>query len=292
MSVKTSTAPELTAEQVAKILTQPLEEQSLFLAAGPRIFDTTGPLRIPAQGGPVTDPGWTGESEEIPERDVDFDEVSLLPSTMKSVKVITRYSNELARASVIALDAAIKQRLVTDVAAKLDRQFFSASGDGVTTPQGLFAWSGTQTEAVDGPLTYDVLLAAWAKALQANVNMSALKWVMQPREFVTLKGLKDADGHYLAQPDVTADGVFRAFGVPILVTPRVPDTTGGTPTGRAALLDFSQVAVARDLAPSVTVLRELFANFDEQALRVVARYDTKPVNPEAVVKLTGITIPA
>jgi HK97 family phage major capsid protein len=139
MAVKTSTAPELTAEQVAKILTQPLEEQSLFLAAGPRIFDTTGPLRIPAQGGPVTDPGWTGESEEIPERDVDFDEVLLLPSTMKSVKVITRYSNELARASVIALDAAIKQRLVTDVAAKLDRQFFSATGDGTTTPQGLIS---------------------------------------------------------------------------------------------------------------------------------------------------------
>lgn len=135
MSVQTTNAPELTAEQVARILVQPLTERSQFLSAGPRIFDAAGPLRLPKAGGEITDPGWTGESELIPERDVDFDEISLLPSTMKSVKVITRYSNELARQSVIALDAAIKARLVSDVAAKVDRQLFSASGDGITTPK-------------------------------------------------------------------------------------------------------------------------------------------------------------
>ncbi len=41
-------APELTAEQVVRILVQPLEAQSTFLASGPRIFDTAGPLRIPS----------------------------------------------------------------------------------------------------------------------------------------------------------------------------------------------------------------------------------------------------
>ena len=73
------------------------------------------------------------------------------------------------------------------------------------------------------------------------------------------------------------------------VTSRVPDTTGATPSGRAALVDFSEVAVARDVMPSVTVLRERYADFDEQALRVVTRYDAAPLNPEAVVTLTGIT---
>ncbi len=61
MTVKTSTAPELTAEQVAKILVQPLEERSQFLAAGPHIFDTAGPFacprpvaRSPTRAGPVS----------------------------------------------------------------------------------------------------------------------------------------------------------------------------------------------------------------------------------------------
>lgn len=234
MVVKTSNAPELLQTAVAKILVQPLEAKSVFLSSGPTIFNTSSPLRIPKLGGPV-DVTWVGESEEIPDdEDVDFDEVSLMPSTMKSLKIIVRASNEMFRQSVVSLDAAIQQRLVTDVAAKLDAQLFSASGDGVTTPKGLFAYSGTQNVPVGGPLTYDSLLAAWGAALEANVSMSTLKWVMKPREFMTLKGLKDADERYLAQPDVTADGVFRAFGVPIVVTPRVPDTTGGTPTGRRA----------------------------------------------------------
>lgn len=292
MSVQRSTAPELTAEQVARILVQPLEATSQFLAAGPTIYSTTGPFRLPKMGGPITDPGWTGESELIPERDVDFDEVSLLPSTMKSLKVITRYSNELARASVVALDAALQQRLVKDVADKLDTQLFSASGDGVTTPKGLFAHSGTQTVPVDGELTLDHLLDAWGMALSANVNMSGLRWVMRPQEFTKLRKIKSnttGSNAYVLQPDPTADGVFRLWGAPVTITPRLPLTTGTTPTARAALVDFSQIAVARDMAPSITVLRERYADYDEQALRVVSRYDATPLNPQAIVKLTGIT---
>lgn len=289
MANDTTTAPELTREQVATILVRPLVDKSVFLASGPRIFDTAGPLRLPKLGDPITDPGWTGENEQIPERDADFDEVQLLPSTMKSVKVITRYSNELARQSVVALDATLRDRLVTDVADKLDRQFLSASGDGITTPKGLFAYSGIQTLDVAGALTLDHLLTAWGMALSANVNMAALRWVLTPGDFVALRGIKDGDGRYMLQPDPTQDGVFRLFGAPVTVTARVPDTTGATPTGRAALVDFSQIAVARDLAPSVKILDERYADYDQMAIRVVARYDAAPLNAEAVIALTGIT---
>ena len=50
MAVSTTTAPELTAEQVQRILVQPLEAVSTFLAAGLRIIDTAGPLRLPEDG--------------------------------------------------------------------------------------------------------------------------------------------------------------------------------------------------------------------------------------------------
>lgn len=281
---------ELTATQVQKILVQPLEQASVFLAAGPRIFDTAGPLRIP-KAPTIQTVGFVGENEEIPELDPDFGEVSLMPSTMKSLKTLTRYSNELARQSVVALDAALKDRLVGDVAAAIDTQLLSASGDGATTPRGLFAWSGTQTIAVGGPLTLDVLLDAWGLALAANVNLAGLRWLMQPRDFVKLRKVKDTTGQYLLQPDPTADGVFRLWGAPVLVTARVPNTTGGSPTGRAALLDFSQVAVARDAAPTVKILDQTFGHYDQQAIRVTARYDAAPLNPQAAVTLTGITRP-
>ncbi|MGI8699622.1 MAG: phage major capsid protein, partial [Nocardioidaceae bacterium] len=216
MAVSTATAPELTAEQVQRILVQPLEAASTFLAAGPRIFDSANQVRIPKLGGPITDPGWTGENELIPERDVTFDEIILLPSTMKSIKVLTRFSNELARQAVIALDQALKDRLVRDVAAKLDAQMFSASGDGITTPRGMFAWTGTQTLAVNGPLTLDDLHDAEGLVLAANVDPTRVRWVMTSREFVGLRKVKATDGNYILQPDPTAAAAYSLLGHPVM----------------------------------------------------------------------------
>lgn len=289
MALSSLTATELTAEQVQKTLIQPLEAKSQFLAAGPRIVDTAGPLRLPKMGGP-TSPQWHGQNELITEVEPTFDELSLLPSTMKSIKTLTRYSNELARQSVVALDAALKERLVKDVADTMDAQLFSASGDGIEKPRGIFAYTGTQNISVGGALTLDALLDAQGKAMEANVDLSRTKWVMTSREFVALRKVKDTAGRYIIEPDVHVAGEYRLFGVPVLITNRVPDTTGETPTGRAALVDFSQVVVARDVAPSVKILTETFGDYDQQAIRVVYRLDAAPVNPEAVIVLSGITI--
>lgn len=292
MAVDTSTASELTAEQVQRILVQPLEQESRFLASGPRIFDTANQLRIPKMAG-ATSPAWYAENAQITDDDPDFDEVVLLPSTMKSVKVLTRFSNELARQSVIALDAALKARLVRDVAATIDGQFFGASGDGTTTPKGLFAWTGTQTLAVGAALSIDDLHDAEGLALAANVDPTRLRWFMRSREFVELRKLKaSGTGDYLIQPDPTQAGAYQLLGHGVVITNRIPDTTATPATARAALADMSQVAVARDQAPSVKLLDQTFGDFDQQALRVTARYDAAPLNAEAVVKLTGITIPS
>jgi HK97 family phage major capsid protein len=289
MTTTTATAPELTREQVQAILVQPLEQASVFLAAGPRIFDSANPVRIPtlASG---TAPGFVAESAAIPVDDVDFDEVKLLPSTMQAVKVITKFSNQMARQSVVSLDAALRDRLVRDVAAKLDTQLLSASGDGIATPKGLFAYTGTQNLAVAGALTLDHLHDAEGLVLAANVDPTRVRWLMTSREFVALRKVKATDGRYLIQPDPTESGAYRLLGHGVTITNRLPDTQAVPPTGRAALVDFSQVAVARDVAPSVTILSELYAGTDEMAIRVVSRYDAAPLNPQAVVVLSGITI--
>jgi len=283
MGVSTDTASELTREQVSTILTQPLEARSVFLAAGPRIFDTDGsPVRIPAL--PQPDPDaleWVGENEQIPEAEPEFDEIDLLPSTMQSVKVITRYSNELARQSIVALDAALRDRLVTDVAGKIDGQLLSDEGDGITTPRGLFAYQGTQEQAVDGPLTLDAILDAQGLALGANVDASRLRLIIRPDDYMALRAVKDNDDRYMLQPDATAGAVASVLGIPVLVSARVP-------AGNAALVDMAQIAVARDLAPSVKILTERYADYDQQAIRVVARYDAAPLNPAAVIRLTVI----
>jgi HK97 family phage major capsid protein len=296
MAVSTTTAPELTAEQVQKILILPLEDKSVILSSGVRNFPTNGsPVRIPKLGGPVADPGWTGENELIPERDVDFGEVLLLPETMKSIKVITRFSNELARQSVVALDAVLQARLVKDVADKLDRAFISGDGnDGgapFTSPIGLLNMSGVQNMAAVGTPSLDDLHDADGLVLGEDVDPTKVRWYMTSATFIGLRKIKDLQDRYQIQPDPTQAGAYVLLGHPVTVTNRIPADGGvGTDESSIVLADMSQVAVATDLSPSVTILRERYADYDQQAIRVVARYDIGPLNAEAIIVMRGVTV--
>lgn len=285
-------AKALTAEQVAHILVKPLESASVFLASGPRIFDTTGPLRVPI-GPSVHDVAFIAEATEIPASTRVFGEYQLLPSTMKSLKTLTRYTNELARQSVVSLEAALRDRLVGDVAAKLDKQFFSAAGDGITEPKGLFVGAAAgagrlNVAGTGGKLTVSDILTGQGLALTANNNGASLRLFVNAAAYNALVAEKAvADGRYMLQPDPTKPGVGMIFGMPVVVTNHIGDPT--KPAG--VIVDMSRVIVARDLAPSVTILSERYGEFDEQAIRVVSRYDWT-YDPQAVITLGTVAAPA
>lgn len=283
----------LTTEQVKKILIQPLEKKSVFLAAVPtsNVFNSNGsPVRIPKLPDP-TNPDWIGENELITEEDATFNEISLLPSDMKSVKVITRFSNELARQAVVDVSQSLRVRLVRDVAAKVDDALLNSTGAG-NTPVGIRKYAGVQSMTAIGKPDLDDLHDAVGLALGADVDPEGgLRWVMNSRDFVGLRKVKDGQQRYQLQPDPTEPGKYLLLGYPVTVTNRMPKNLGasGANESEIVLADFSQIAVARDLAPSVTVLTERYADYDQQALRVVTRYDAGPMNPAAVVVLKGVT---
>lgn len=276
MALDAANSPELIQETVQSMLIAPLQATSQFLAAGPRIIPTAAPVRLPKLTGAIV-PAWYGPNEQIADDDVEFDEVTLMPSTMKSLKVLTKFSNELARQSSVALESTLREKLVKDVADAVDARLFSAVGDGITTPRGLFAYEGVQTLTVGADLTLDNLMDAQGLALGANSNLGTSKWVLTSAEFISLRKLKDSDGRYMLQPDPTQAGTYTLFGIPVIIKNGI--------TG-SALVDFGQIAVATDVAPAVTVLDQTFGDFDQQAIRVVYRVDAAPLNPEAIVLLT------
>lgn len=269
----TATNPELLQEQVAKILIQPLEAASVVLAAGPRIFDTASPLRIPKLAS-STEPSWIGEGELIPEHDVDFDEVTLMPTNRKSVKTLIRFTNELLRQSVIGLDSVLKERLVSDVARKIDDAFLTGDGaDGSVT--GIVNQPGVQTAVLDASEP-DSLLDALALAHAAEVAPN--RWFLSGADFFSVRKIKDTSGKYVLESDLTTDATHRLFGVPVTVTNKLP-------AGTAVLANMAEVAVARDTNPTVKILDQRYAEYDEQAIRVTARYDLGLLRPEGVVVL-------
>lgn len=285
MAVDTQNTPELTREQVATMLTEPLTRFSTFLAAGPTYYDTDGSkVRVPKGFTRTTDDilanNWHGENEQITEVDPTMaDEVELLPDTMKSIKTLTRFSNELARQSIISLEQALQNRLVRDVAEAFDTQFLSDQGDGVTTPQGMFAWDGVETLTPD-TLDLDAIMDGYGVFLGEYGHTNGLRLFIRSDDYMSLRKLKDGDGRYLLQPDMSTGGIIvPALGATLAVSNKIP-------AGNAALVDMSSVAVARDMAPSVKILTERYADYDQQAIRVVARYDAGLTDDRAMVKFT------
>lgn len=282
MAVDTQTSGALTSENVARILSEPLTRFSTFLAAGPQFFDTDGSkVRVPkgfnSKAEEIHENNWHGENELINEIDPDPDELELLPDTMKSIKTLTRFSNELARQSVVSLEQALQNRLVSDVATALDMQFMGDTGDGVTEPMGMFAWDDVETLTYS-ELDLDTIMDGYGAFLGNFGHTEGLRLFIRADDYMKLRKLKDNDGRYLLQPDASTGGiVVPALGATAAISNQIP-------TGNAALVDMQQVAVARDLNPSVTILTERYADYDQQAIRVVTRMDSGLTDDRAMVK--------
>lgn len=271
----TATFPTLQQTEIQSLLVQPLESESVFLASGPKIIDANGPIRTPRIASGLT-VGFVGEGAQIPESSVGLDEVSMLPSTLKSLKVISRVTSEVLRSSAQSLDAILKQRLATDTAKALDVALFTGNGN-ANTIRGLLNQTGVATGVLDATKT-DSLLDGIGIARANEVKPN--RWFLSPADYLAIRKIKDTSGKYILQPDLTATGQEVLFGVPVTVTAQIP-------TGKAVLADMSLVAVARDMAPSITVDSSRYFDTDEVALRVVTRYDLALLQPKAVTVLSA-----
>lgn len=274
----TTTAASLIPEDVARLLIQPLEAASVVLAAGPQIFDTSRPLSVPRLTGSDA-PSFVAEGGVIPEVDVTFDDVTLMPSSRKSIKSISKITEESLRASVVALDAAVQARLVADNARVLDQALLT--GDGAAdTITGITDQSGILVSADADLADEDTYLDAVGTWLANEVDPSRGRWLVHPNVWTTLAKVEATDGRKLIQPDPTTAGRRSLDGLPVVITSRVPDNT-------VLLVDFSHVAVARDIAPTVQILTELFAGTGHVGIKVSSRWDLALLHPEGVVKITA-----
>lgn len=279
---------ELVPEQVAALLIEPLLAEAVVLAAGPMIIDAQGaPVQVPKITALDLNDPWRAENTAIAEEDPTYGELTLLPSSLKSLKVIHRVSNELARNAVSNVANLLSTALVRRVANALDAAFLTGDG-AANTILGIANETGVQAVAAVGSPTVDDLHDAHGLALGANAKPSA--WFMNPRDLISLRKTKDTAGNYLVQPDATVAGSFTLLGIPVYLTTQIPKNGGaGTNESTIVLADMSQVAVGRDLDVNVTLLPERYADFDQVGIRVTARFDIGLLNAEGIVVLNGVT---
>lgn len=268
----------LIEDKVATMLLEPLQAKSVVLAAGPTVFNSSEPLRIPKYTGEFN-PEWVGENELIPDAGVaEWGELKLMPTERKSIKTITRVSNELVRMAKQGVSTVLQKKLVRNVADKLDDALLK--GDGADdTVLGILNQPDVQTATLDTS-DPDSLLDMLAMAAASEVTPN--RWLMSGADFFALRKIKDGDGRYIMQANGGIDGgvAYRLFDVPVTVTNKLAP-------GEGALLDMKEVAVVRDIDPQVTILNERYAEYDQQGIRVVTRYDLGLLHPEGVIVFGG-----
>lgn len=277
MALGTAQISELLNDQVSSLLVQPLEAASVVLSSGVRIFDSAGVLRIPKLTGSSA-VGYVSEHGQIPDtHSTTFDEVVLMPTDRASLKTIERYSRESVRQSVIGLDAVLKARLTKVVADKLDTELLTGTGasDGIT---GILNQDGVETGEFDSA-DPDSILDGIA-TLNAN-EVTPNRIFLSGADYSELRKQKESttSKRYLLQPDPSREAGTTLFGVSTVVTNKLP-------AGTAIVADTSNIAVVRDTSPSITVLTERYAEFDELGLRISVRYDLGLLHPEAIAVLT------
>src|SRR5262249_2023706 len=134
---------------------------------------------------------------------------------------------------------------------------------------------------------------AYGLALGAFVDPSHLRLFMRSETYIGLRKIKQGTGfntYALGPGDATQAPGPNVLGIPVTLTNRIPTVPASTVKTKVVLGDMSQVAVARDLSPSVRVLTERYADFDQVALRVIARYDAGPLNAQAIVRMDNVSL--
>lgn len=273
MAINDSTShANLIQEQVASMLVEPLEAASVVLASGPTIFNSSEPLRINTLVD-FPDVEWVGENELIPDEGAaSFGEIKLMPTDRKSIKRIIRVSNELIRMAKTGVSAQLQAKLVKTVADALDDALLKGDGEDDSVTGIINQPDITKTTLkVEDPDSYlDALALAASKEVKPN------RFILNGGDFYKLRKIKDQNGRYIMQTDVSGEAAYRLHGVPVTVSNKMP-------AGKALLADTKEIAVVRDIDPQVTILNERYAEYDQVGIRVVTRYDLGLLRPEGVI---------
>jgi HK97 family phage major capsid protein len=270
----------LTQDQVERLLIYPLQQRSTYITQGFPVFTSNGePIKLPSltSFGTAT---FVPQGTAIPVVTASTSEVELLPNTVQSIKVLARMSNELVRQAVVNVESAFSRKLVDDVSKVLDEAMWAGGTATAGSPIGMvnFPNNVNAGTAAGTAITSDELFDMEELGYESNLAMDAARWAMSPKTFTVIRKLSDNYGQKLLAPSLAVGAPSTLLGHPYTVTNHVPDSS-------LLLFDPTQIAVGMDQRASITILDQTFAEYDELAVRVVARYDTKKMNADAVVQL-------
>jgi HK97 family phage major capsid protein len=292
----------LLTEAVSPDIIELLRNREVFSAFNPRrlTFEPgsgTGSIRIPKHTTGASG-GWIGESQNAPATQPAFGSVQLIPKTYAGVVPI---SNDLIISAATDAPAFVRDDVVMDAVLASDLAYLRADGsDG--QPRGLrhLASSGNVSDANSTVNVTNVVsdLGGMIQALMdANVPMTEVGWIMEPRTWKALFTALDANANPVFRSEVNQG---RLFGFPFVVSKQIPRNLGsGGDETELYLVDFAEIVLGSLGGIEITVSEDaayhdgsnVVSSFSmlQTVVRYVIRTDIITRQPDAIVVKTAVT---
>lgn len=236
------------------------------ILAGATMYNVKGTLKVPVWGKANTTHdiavGWQTEFTEITADAGKFTSIDLGGYLGGALTLIGKSVDNNGSFNVVNFVIA---QMAEEIAAFLESKLLAGTGSGET--QGALNTTNTLTTASGTAITADELIELQSKVKQ--VYQANACWTMNPATFVAIKKLKDLEGRYILQSDVTGEFPYRLLGKPVHISDNMPAIALGAKT--VLYGDYTGLSVNFREDISVEVLREKYAT--QHAIGVVAWFE-------------------
>lgn len=250
------------------------------ILSGATIYRVNGTLKVPVWGkANTTHDIAVGYQTEFTELTADSGKFTSVDLSGYLAGALTLIGNSVENNSVFNVTDFIINQMAEEIALFLEKELLNGTSGKATgalsTPTAVTAASATA-------ITADELIELQAQVKQ--VYQANACWTMAPETFTSLKKLKDSNGRYLLQDDVTGEFPYRLLGKPVYLSDNMPKLAAGA----SAVLygDYSGLSVNLREDISIQVLREKYAT--QHAIGVVAwfEFDSKVTDSQKLAVLT------
>lgn len=195
------------------------------------------------------------------------------------VGALTKVSVSLINNTEFDLTAYVVNKIAEAIAEFLEGQLLGGT-DGKMT--GLKSCTQEVTSAAATAITSDELIDLQMKVKQRF--QGACSWIMSNNTFKAIRKLKNAEGDYLMNRDLTNEFSWNLLGKKVYVSDAMPDIAGGAVP--IFYGDFSGLYVKLAEDVNVQVLKERYA--EEHVVGVIAwaEIDSKIIEEQKIAKLT------
>lgn len=249
------------------------------ILSGATIYRVNGTLKVPVWGkANTTHDIAVGYQTEFTELTADSGKFTSVDLSGYLAGALTLIGNSVENNSVFNVTDFIINQMAEEIALFLEKELLNGTSGKAT---GALSTPTVVTAASATAITADELIELQAQVKQ--VYQANACWTMAPETFTSLKKLKDSNGRYLLQDDVTGEFPYRLLGKPVYLSDNMPKLA----TGASAVLygDYSGLSVNLREDISIQVLREKYAT--QHAIGVVAwfEFDSKVTDSQKLAVL-------